>query len=146
MTDVAHMYDKAPFHLVKGDWTWKSGVTTLYMALYTTGYTPAQSTDETYSTSSELATAAGYTQGGAQMTPNDPVVTGSDPSAYTKLYSSDVTWATSTFTGVATVVIYNNTGSKYLIGFMTYGTPKASQGGNFIVKCPTNGWFDLATP
>jgi hypothetical protein len=142
MTDVAYAYAKARLHFVKGDITWKAATSTVYMALYTSSLTPDQLNDETYSNTNELATANGYTQGGAVMSLNDPVVTGTAPNAYAKLYSSDQTWTGASFTGAQTVVIYNNAGSKYLIGYITYGTAKAAQGGNFTVSCPTNGWYD----
>jgi hypothetical protein len=147
MVDVAHMYDKAALHLAQNDWAWRAATQTVYMALYTGSYSPSQAADETYSgISGELTSANGYQQGGVKMTLNDPVVTGADPSAYTKLYSSDVSWAAASFTGVQTIVIYNNVGSKYLIGFIEYGTAKSAGGGTFTVQCPATGWFDLATP
>ena len=147
MVDVAHMYDKAAKHLASNDWAWTAATTTMYMALYTSSYTPSQAADETYSgISGELTGTNGYSQGGVKMTLTDPTVVGSDPNAYTKLASSDVSWAVSSFTGVQTIVIYNNVGSKYLIGFIEYGTAKAAGGGTFTVQCPATGWFNLATP
>jgi hypothetical protein len=147
MVDVAHLYDKAGIHFAQGDFVWKTTTATFYMALYTSALTPAQSTDETYSNTSELATANGYTQGGVAMTiAANPSVVGADPNAYTKLTSDDVTWPAATFTGVRTAIIYSNTGSKYLLGFITYTADKAAQGGSFTVAAPANGWFNLATP
>jgi len=144
MTNVAYMYAKGRMHLAKQDMSaWKAATTTYYMALYTSSLTPAQDTDETYSSTNELATANGYTQGGTQMTLYDPVTTGTAPSAYAKLYCADTTWPTATFTGVQCVRIYDNSGSKYLLGYILYDADKAGQGGNFTVPCPTLGMFDL---
>ena len=143
MTNVAYMYAYGRLHLAKNDISWKAATTTIYMALYTSSKTPAQDTDETYSATNELSQANGYTTGGAQMTLYDPVIAGTAPNAYAKLYCADTTWATATFTGVRTVVMYNNTGSKYVIGYITYDADKAGQGGNFTVPCPTLGMFDL---
>jgi len=144
MTDVAYAYANARLHFAQGDFAWKAATTTMYMALYTSSLTPDQLNDEVYSNTNELATDAGYTQGGIQMTLNDPAIVGTAPNAYAKLYSSNVTWPSPcTFTGVRTVVIYKNTGTKYLVGYMKYAADKAAQGGVFTVTCPADGWFDF---
>jgi hypothetical protein len=146
MTDVAHMFDLGAKHLAMGDIPWKAATATISMALYTSSKSINQTTDETYNSTNELAGSAGYTQTGVAMTISDPTIVGTDPSVYTKLTGSDVTWATATFTGVRTAEIYNNTGSKYLAGYITWGADKAAQGGNFTVQAPATGWFNLATP
>jgi hypothetical protein len=144
MTNVAYMYAKARLHFVQGDIPWKAATSTMYAALYTSSASPDQAADETYNNTNELSTANGYTQGGLQMTLNDPTIVGSAPNAYAKLYCSDMTWGpTASFTGVRTVKIYNNTGSKYLVGYITYDADKAAQGGNFTVPCPSAGLFDV---
>jgi hypothetical protein len=146
MTDVAHMLDLGAKHIAMGDIPWKAATGTIYMALYTSTKTVNQTTDETYSSTNELAGTAGYTQGGAAMTLSDPVRSGTDPNSVVTLSSSDVTWGTASFTGVRTIEIYNNTGSKYILGYITYGADKAAQGGDFTVQCPATGWFQLASP
>jgi hypothetical protein len=147
MVDVAHLYDLAGIHFAQGDFVWKTTTATFYMALYTSALTPAQTTDEVYSNTEELASANGYTQGGNPITiVADPSLVGSDPNVYTKLTSSDVTWTGATFTGVRTAIIYKNTGTKYLVGFITWTSDKAAQGGLFTVAAPATGWFNLATP
>ena len=145
MTNVAYMYAKGRLHLTKQDMSaWRATTSSYYMALYNSSLTPDQASDETYSTTNELATSGGYTQGGAALTLYDPVVAGSAPSAYAKLYCADVTWGpTASFTGVRTARIYDNSGSKYLLGYILYDADKAAQGGNFTVPCPAAGMFDL---
>jgi len=132
-------------HFVRGEMdAWKAITTTYYMALYNSTLAPNQATDDVYSTTNELATAGGYTQGGHVMTLTDPTTTGSAPNALAKLAGSDVTWGpTATFTGVRTAIIYKNSGTKYLLGYINYDVDKAAQGGNFTITCPTAGWFNF---
>lgn len=145
--DVAHMYDLAGSHFAQGDFVWKTATSTFYMALYNADLTPNQTTDEIYSTTNELATELGYTRGGAQMTISTPTIVGTDPDAYTKCSGSDVTWAgPCTFEGVKHAIIYKNSGTKYLVSFITWDTPKDADGGSFTVECPATGWVNLATP
>lgn len=145
MTDVAYVYASGRSHVAQGDFVWKAATTTNYMALYNSTLTPDQAAaDVVYSNTNELATAAGYTQAGAAMTITDPTLVGSAPNAYAKLAGSDVTWGpTATFTGVRTIIIYKNTGTKYLLGYIKYDADKAAQGGYFTVTCPATGWFDF---
>jgi hypothetical protein len=141
MTDVAHMYYNGAIALSEGTITWNSSTTNLYMALFTSGYTPVQASDTTYTSiaANELAASGGYSAGGAQIpSVANPVVSSSN----IVLSSGNPSWGGASFTGVVTAVIYANAGAKPVLGFIEYGTAKAAQGGTFSVTCPTTGWFE----
>lgn len=111
------------------------------MALFTSSYTPAQTTDTTYTSisSHELSASAGYATGGAAV----PSLTNpSTNGANIILASGNPTWSAASFTGVVTAVIYSTVTPFYLLGYITYGTAQAATGGSFSITCPTTGWFE----
>jgi hypothetical protein len=144
MTNVGKLYYKGAKRLSMGLIPWVSGATTLYMALYDSNLTPVQATEETYDTTHELPTANGYTQGGIALTSVvDPVISGSN----VILASANAEWASPcTFTTARCAKIYNNTGSKYLLGYILWDADKPSVGGRFLVDCPAVGWFEWTVP
>lgn len=142
---TGHAFDKAAIHWAQGEFIWKTTTSTFYMALTTAQ--PTQSTGEVIGDVTQITGGVGgYTTGGAQITIDaNPTITGTDPNSYAKIHSSDVTWATATFTANYGV-IYLNSGSYYMLGYIDFGGAKTGQGGNFTVQCPTGGWFEIQTP
>jgi hypothetical protein len=149
MTDTAKWYYKGVEHILAGDAKWPASSASIRMALFTT-FAPTQSTDEYYTAGSLPAgctqvSGGGYTQGGTTLT------SVAFPAVYSttniKLASADATWTGAmTFTGVMGAAIYYAGTSNFLLGYIWWATtgPKAAQGGNFTVPCPTGGWFENA--
>jgi hypothetical protein len=138
--DVAHMYSSGAAYLSKGTLQWNTSAS-YKMALFTSAYTPTQTTDTTYTgiSSHELSAGAGYTTGGAAVPSiTNPSTTG----ANVILASGNPTWSAASFTGVVTAVLYSTVSPFYLLGYVTYGTAQAAAGGSFSITCPVTGWFE----
>jgi hypothetical protein len=149
MPDTAKWYYNGVEHVLAGDAKWPAGSAALYMTLWS-AFTPVQATDELYTIGggitgnancTELAAANGYTQGGVQLTSvAAPVVYGV---TNVSLSSANVTWVSPcTFTGVVAAVIHYAGASNYILGYISYASAKAAQGGQFIIDCPAAGWFE----
>jgi len=141
MADVAHMYYNGAIALSEGVIEWTSSTTNLSMALFTSVYSPAQSTDTTYTSiaTNELSAGSGYATGGTAL---PSMANPTTVSSNIVLASGNPSWSGASFTGVVTAVIYCTAGSKPLLGFIEYGTAKAAQGGTFSITYPTAGWFE----
>ena len=143
--DAAHWFYKGVEHILRGDIPWVASSSSFKMALYTT-FVPTQATDELYAAGS---TPAGCTEvsGGSYVAGGTTLTSVADPAVYSTtnivLSSADALWSgTMTFTGVNGAVLYYNGASKYVLGYIAWGTTKAAQGGNFTVQCPAAGWFE----
>jgi hypothetical protein len=115
-----------------GNHLWKSGSNVFKIALYNDSDTPAK-TDVTYSTTNELATAGGYTQGGVALTSADWATSGT--TAYGD-FTNDPQWTTSTFTAYG-AKIYNTAFTNKLLGGFWFNGAKSVSNGTFTIQFPT---------
>ena len=91
----------------------------------------------TYTTSGELATSNGYTQGGPTIATY--TVGLSTDTAYVT-FTVNPTWtATSTGFTADCAVIYNSSRSNHVLCVMSFGSTTASGGGTFTVQLPAAG-------
>lgn len=110
---------------------------TIKVALYDNSHVfNAAHTD--YTTDNELATAGGYTQGGATLA--SKAVT---EAATTKWDADDVAWAAATFTAYHTV-IYDSTAGDDLIASIDFGGAKTVAAGTFTIQFDAAGIVTLA--
>jgi hypothetical protein len=114
------------------------GGDTIKVALYD-GSHAFTATDTTYTTTNELATAGGYTQGGATL--GSQAVTAG---ATTKWDGADVAWTTATFTAYH-AVIYDSTVSNALVCSIDFGGAKTVAAGTFTISWNAAGIMTLAT-
>lgn len=154
MVDNAHWYYYGVINILKGNAMWPVSSANIYMLLWT-AFTPVQNTDALYNNTThaitgnanctELAAGNGYVQGIDTTNKLTSVV---DPAIYssTNIILSSANWTLAgpcTFTGVvAATILYNNSGTYYLLGYIAWASSKAGQGGSFTVQCPTAGWFE----
>jgi hypothetical protein len=113
---------------------------TINCALFTSSAT-FTATDTTYGTTNELATANGYTQGGAALA--GKAVTGTTTQAWT----ANATAWTATGAGFTARVakLYSSTNSSRLIAHVDFGEDKtASGGGTFTITWDVTGIFTVA--
>jgi len=110
-----------------------SGGDTIKVALYDNSYN-LSATSRNYSTTNELATATGYTQGGATLgTQTLTPVDGS--SATIKFDAADTAWTTATFTAYY-ALLYDTTvdaSADNLICSIDFGGAKAVSSGTFTI-------------
>lgn len=117
-----------------------SGGDTLKIALYNSSYT-FDATVTTYSTTNELATANGYTQGGATLSGQaisgttskkwtfDPVVWTSSGAGFTARYA----------------LIYDTTNSNHVVAVVDFGEDvAASGGGTLTLTCHADGLLAIS--
>jgi hypothetical protein len=98
-------------------------------------------TDTTYGTTNELATANGYTQGGATLA--NKAVSGTT----TVKWTADATQWTATGAGFSAyhAKLYSTTNSSRLIAHINFGgVQTASGGGTFTITWDAGGIFTLA--
>lgn len=105
-------------------------------------YTQAAATDKnksivSYNTTGELATAAGYTQGGITIA---TYTVGLSTNASYVTFTINPTW-TATGTGFTadSAVIYNSSRSNHVLAVLSFGSTTASGGGTFTVQLPAAG-------
>lgn len=100
-------------------------------ALYSSSATHGAATTA-YSTTNELATASGYTQGGKTYANVDPVL----DSTTAIVDWADPTWATASFTAASTL-LYNDThASNAAVAVWDFGGDKTASGGDFVLQLP----------
>jgi hypothetical protein len=117
-----------------GNHKWKAAAGDGFkIALYNDSDTPAKN-NTTYSTTNELATANGYTQGGVALTNADWAVDTTNNVAYGD-FTNDAQWTTSTFTAYG-AKIYNTTFSNKLVGSFWFNGAKSVSNGTFTVQMP----------
>lgn len=116
---------------------------TIKMTLHTSTYAPNQDTDQYFtSATNELATAGGYTAGGATLA--SKTLTYDGPTNTMRLKAADVTWATATFTARKAVIRKDTgvAGTSHLMGYVEFGADQAPAGVDFTVKGdPTDGFL-----
>ena len=94
--------------------------------------------DTTYTTTNELATAGGYTQGGATLASKSVT-----EAATTKWDATDSAWTSATFTAYH-AVIYDSTASSNLICSFDFGGAQTVTGGTFTIQWNAAGIITLA--
>jgi hypothetical protein len=113
---------------------WKASAgDTFKIALYNDSDTPNKD-DTTYSTTNELTTTGGYTQGGVSLTPADWAVDTTNDVAYGD-FTNDPQWTTATFTAYG-CKIYNSTRSNKLVGAFWFNGAKSVSNGTFTIQFP----------
>jgi len=112
---------------------------TIQVALYDDSHA-FTATDTVYTTTNELATENGYTQGGAALA-TKAVTEG----ATTKWDADDVAWAASTFTAYHAVIWDNTVATDDLICSIDFGGAKTVSAGTFTIQWHTDGIITLAT-
>jgi len=110
---------------------------TINVALYDNSHA-FTATDTTYTTTNELATTGGYTQGGAALA--GKAVT---EAATTYWDASDSSWTSATFTAYH-AVIYDNTAADDLICSIDFGGAQTVTSGTFTIQWHANGIISLA--
>lgn len=108
---------------------------TIKMALVTSTYTVDQDVHDYFNDiTNELATAGGYTAGGATLA--SKTLTYDGPTNTMRLKAADVTWTSATFTA-RKAIIYKSTGTastSHLMGYVDFGADQAPAGVDFTVK------------
>ncbi len=110
---------------------------TIKVALYNNSHS-FDATHTDYTTSNELATANGYTQGGATLA--SKAVT---QAATTKWEAANAAWTSATFTAYH-AVIYGSGGTNDLIASIDFGGAKAVVAGTFTIQWDAAGIITLA--
>jgi hypothetical protein len=110
---------------------------TINVALYNDSHA-FTAADTDYTTTNELATAGGYTQGGAALA--DKAVT---EAATTKWDATDLAWTSATFTAYH-AVIYDITAGNDLIASIDFGGAKTVSAGTFTIVWAGAGIITLA--
>ena len=110
---------------------------TINVALYDNSHA-FTATDTTYTTTNELATAGGYTQGGQALA--GKAVT---EAATTYWDATDTSWTSATFSTYH-CVIYDSTVSDDLICSIDFGGEQTVTSGTFTIQWHANGIISLA--
>jgi hypothetical protein len=112
----------------------------IYVTLYddTAAFT---ATDTDYTTTNELATAGGYTQGA--VAGNALAGKAVTEAATTKWDATDKAWTTATFTAYK-AAIWSGTAGNDLICFIDFGGAKTVSAGTFTIIWSTDGLITLA--
>lgn len=111
---------------------------TINVALYDNSHA-FSAADTVYTTTNELATANGYTQGGATLG-SQAVTAGTT----TKWDAADTSWAASSFTAYH-AVIYDATNTNSLICSIDFAGAKTVSSGTFTIQWDAAGIITLAT-
>jgi len=96
-------------------------------------------TDTVYTTTNELATAGGYTQGGKALA--SKAVT---EAATTKWDAADSTWTSATFTAYHAVIWDDSVGTDDLICSIDFGGAQTVTAGTFTIQWHADGIITLA--
>ena len=106
------------------------------IALYTQAAATWNATSTTYSTTGELATAGGYTQGGLIMSVYAAGSSGNTTTGVAWIdFTVDPQWTSATFTADS-AVIYNSSKGNALIAILVFGSAAVSSG-TFTIQLPT---------
>jgi len=108
-----------------------AGGHTFNLALYTQAAASLSAATTVYTTTGELATADGYTQGGKALTNVNP--SSSSTTALTD-FSADLEWTSSTITSDG-CMIYNTSATNKAVSVHTF-TSASSVAGTFTVAMP----------
>ena len=96
-------------------------------------------TNTVYTTTNELATAGGYTQGGKALA--SKAVT---EAATTKWDAADSTWTSATFTAYHAVIWDDSVGTDDLICSIDFGGAQTVTAGTFTIQWHADGIITLA--
>ena len=96
-------------------------------------------TDTVYTTTNELTTAGGYTQGGVALA--SKAVT---EAATTKWDAADSTWTSATFTAYHAVIWDDSVGTDDLICSIDFGGAQTVTAGTFTIQWHADGIITLA--
>ena len=96
-------------------------------------------TDTVYTTTNELATTGGYTQGGKALA--SKAVT---EAATTKWDAADSTWTSATFTAYHAVIWDDSVGTDDLICSIDFGGAQTVTAGTFTIQWHADGIITLA--
>ena len=110
---------------------------TIIVALYDNSHA-FTATDTDYTTTNELATTGGYTQGDKELA--SKAVT---EAATTKWDAADTAWTAATFTAYH-AVIYDETAGDDLICSIDFGGAQSVSSGTFTIEWNANGLITLA--
>jgi hypothetical protein len=111
-----------------------------HVALYSNSLTPNFSSDTAYSTTNELATTGGYTQGGIAVA--SPTVTES-PTGTLMYDLADSAWTSASFTARGAILFANALSPKALICAVTFGSDFTAAAGTFTIQYAAGGLFTL---
>jgi len=111
---------------------------TIKVSLYDNSHAFAAG-DTVYTTTNELATAGGYTQGGAALA--GKAVT---EAATTKWDATDLAWTSATFTAYHAVIWDDTVGTDDLICSIDFGGAKTVTAGTFTLQWDAAGIITLA--
>lgn len=132
MPVTAQWYATGAKHVATGTiWT----TDTIKVSLHTSTYTPSQTTHEFFSsTTNELATANGYTAGGATLGTKSVVTTG----LVTALRAANTVWTAGSGQTITAryAVIRKDTGTAStspLLGYVDFGADTSATNGNFTI-------------
>jgi hypothetical protein len=106
---------------------------TIKCALYNNSFS-FDTTLAAYSTTNELATAGGYTQGGATLA-NKTVTSGTAA----KFDADDVSFNSSTFSAYFALLYDDTTATKYPIACIDFGGVQTVTGGTFTIQWSNSG-------
>lgn len=120
-----------------------SGGDVLHLALFSSSKA-IEVDDVTYSTTNELATANGYTQGGYAFTNTNQSVTDVDANDWTIFdINEDASWSTATITA-RYAQLFNSGVANKLICCFDFGADKSSTAGTFKVVFNASGVIKLS--
>lgn len=134
------LYDGVAAYL--GDGTIDLNTDTLNITLHTSTYTPSQAHDAYEDLTNELATANGYTNGGAALT----TVTYNQTGGVATLDSDNQVWTASGGSITARYAVIRSTTANKLVGYYLLDDTPAdvtATDGNTLTVGPnaSNGWF-----
>lgn len=118
---------------------------TIKVALCTSSYTPDQDAHDYFDDiTNELATANGYTAGGATLASKTITYTGATNKL--KLDAADTSWANTAFTA-RYAIIYLSTGTAAtspLLGYVDFGEDKTTKdNGTFLITWAADGILEI---
>lgn len=117
---------------------------TIFLALTTSTYVPAQDTHDYWDDVTNEITGTGYTANGQQLT--NPSVLYTAGTNVHKLDADDVTWINSTLTA-RIAVLYNRTpasdATRGLIGYQDFISDKSSDNGDFKIEWDAAGIVEI---
>lgn len=122
--------------LMVGDVNLGSGGNTINVALYDNSHA-FTATDTVYTTTNELSTTGGYTQGGQAL--GSQTVSGTSTVAFD---GADTAWTSATFTAYH-AVIYDVTNTNSLICSIDFGGAQTVASGTFTIQWHASGIITL---
>lgn len=122
--------------LMVGDVNLGSGGNTINVSLYDNSHA-FTATDTVYTTTNELSTTGGYTQGGKALTSQS--VSGTSTVAFD---AADTAWTSATFTAYH-AVIYDVTNTNSLICSIDFGGAQTVASGTFTIQWHASGIITL---